>query len=62
MLTRRETEILRMIDAGMMSLEIAEGLSISIHTVSRHRQNILDKLRVKNSIEACRIARELGLI
>lgn len=62
MLTRRETEILRMIDEGMMSLEIAEGLSISIHTVSRHRQNILDKLRVKNSIEACRIARELGLI
>lgn len=61
-LTARETEVLRLIDTGLMSMDIAGRLSISIHTVSRHRQNILDKLQVKNSIEACRIARELGLI
>ena len=37
-------------------------LAISPNTVSRHRQEILGKLQVKNSIEACRIARDLELI
>ena len=37
-------------------------LSISIHTVSRHRQEILTRLQVKNSIEACRLAKEMKLI
>jgi len=37
-------------------------LSISVNTVSRHRQEILGKLQVKNSIEACRIAKELQLL
>ncbi len=46
----------------MMSKEIAAALSISVNTVSRHRQEILGKLQVKNSIEACRVARELRLI
>ena len=32
-------------------------LSISIHTVNRHRQNILSKLCASNSVEACRIAK-----
>lgn len=53
--------MLRLIDQGMMSKTIAEQLSISVNTVSRHRQEILKKLRVSNSIEACRIARELDL-
>ncbi|MDR6513606.1 LuxR C-terminal-related transcriptional regulator [Chryseobacterium camelliae] len=51
-LTAREMEILRYIGEGHTSKEIAASLSISINTVSRHRQNILEKLRVKNSIEA----------
>lgn len=62
LLSDREKEILRLIDQGLMSKHIAEALSISIHTVSRHRQEILSKLRVKNSLEACRVARGLGLI
>jgi DNA-binding NarL/FixJ family response regulator len=44
-----------------MSKEIASDLSISINTVNRHRQNILEKLHVDNSIEACRIAKGLNL-
>lgn len=51
-LTSREMEILRYIGEGHTSKEIAASLSISINTVSRHRQNILEKLQVKNSIEA----------
>ncbi|HAE69089.1 MAG TPA: hypothetical protein DCG77_18235, partial [Sphingobacterium sp.] len=31
---------------------IAEKLGLSINTVNRHRQNILQKLRVRNSYEA----------
>ncbi len=40
---------------------IAVILSISLNTVNRHRQNILEKLQVNNSIEACRIGKELNL-
>lgn len=61
-LSDRETEVLRLIDQGMTSKRIAATLSISVNTVSRHRQEILSNLHVKNSIEACRIARDLGLI
>ncbi len=61
-LSRREAEVLRLIDKGLTSKEIAELLAISPNTVSRHRQEILGKLQVKNSIEACRIARDLELI
>lgn len=62
MLSARERQVLALIDSGMKSREIAERLSISVHTVSRHRQEILGRLQVKNSIEACRLARSMGLI
>ena len=55
-------QILQLIDMGKTSHEIARELFISKNTVSRHRQNILEKLQVKNSIEACRIAKELKLL
>lgn len=51
-LSKREMEILRLVGEGHTSKEIADLLSISINTVSRHRQNILEKLNVKNSITA----------
>lgn len=62
LLSQREKEILSLIEKGSMSKDIAGKLSISINTVNRHRQNILEKLRVKNSIEACRIAKSIGLL
>ncbi len=61
-LTKREKEILLLIQEGKMSYEIADILSISKHTVDRHRQNILEKLRVNNSIEAIRIAKHMSLL
>lgn len=61
-LSVREKQVLNLIDKGMASKKIAETLSISINTVSRHRQEILGKLQVKNSIEACRVAKGLKLI
>ena len=61
-LSKREQQVLQLIGNGKTSVEIASLLSISKHTVSRHRQEILAKLQVKNSIEACRIARSIGII
>ena len=52
LLTPREREVLALAKEGMFSKEISEKLNISIHTVNRHRQNILEKLQVDNIIEA----------
>lgn len=61
-LTNREIEILRLIQNGMLSKEIADKLCISIHTVNIHRQNLLRKLGVQNSFEAIRLGQECGLL
>ena len=61
-LSRREKQVLALIDSGKRSFEIADILSISKNTVSRHRQQILAKLLVKNSMEACRIAKTMKII
>ncbi|MFH6991209.1 response regulator transcription factor [Flavobacterium sp. FlaQc-48] len=62
LLTSREKEILVLIGKGIISKEIADNLNISINTVNRHRQNILEKLNVSNSIEAVRTAEALNLL
>ena len=54
LLTPREREVLALAKEGMFSKEISKKLNISIHTVNRHRQNILEKLQVDNMIEAIR--------
>ena len=61
-LTKREIQVLGLIDSGSSSKEIADMLSISINTVSRHRQDILAKLRARTSTEACRAAKSLGIL
>jgi DNA-binding CsgD family transcriptional regulator len=62
LLTSREKEILQLISKGGISKGIATQLNISINTVNRHRQNILEKLKVNNSIEAVRTADALNLL
>lgn len=61
-LSERERQVLELIGRGLSSKRIAAMLGISTHTVSRHRQGILAKLCAGNSIEACRVARELGIL
>jgi DNA-binding CsgD family transcriptional regulator len=61
-LSTREGEILQLIKLGMRSKEIASKLTISIYTVNRHRQNIFQKLNVKNAMEASRVADAAGLL
>lgn len=61
-LTEREKEILRLIRDGKPSKQIADRLEISVHTVNRHRQNIIEKLSVGNSIEAVTAASAMKLL
>jgi len=61
-LTAREKEVLNLIKDGKASKHIAALLGISIHTVNRHRQNILGKLSVGNSTEAVMAATAMKLL
>ncbi|HLK59501.1 MAG TPA: LuxR C-terminal-related transcriptional regulator [Chthonomonadaceae bacterium] len=61
-LTRREIEILTLINEGFASSDIADRLFVSKRTVDFHVSNILEKLQVNNRIRACRRAMQLGLI
>lgn len=61
-LSAREKQVLTLIERGLTSHAIAEQLCISKNTVSRHRQEILKKLQVKNSTEACLRAKLLRII
>jgi DNA-binding NarL/FixJ family response regulator len=61
-LTPRELEVLKLIAEAHTSKEIAEQLFISIKTVERHRQNILDKLGMRDRVELTRYAIRRGLI
>jgi DNA-binding NarL/FixJ family response regulator len=61
-LTSRELEVLKLIAEANTSKAIADRLFISIKTVDRHRQNILDKLGMRDRVELTRYAIRRGLI
>ncbi len=61
-LTRREQEVLSLVAQGATDKEIAEALSVSLHTVKSHMRNILAKLHVSNRYEAARYAHHRGLV
>ena len=61
-LTPRELEVLKLIAEAHTSKEISKELWISIKTVERHRQNILDKLGMRDRVELTRYAIRRGLI
>jgi DNA-binding NarL/FixJ family response regulator len=51
-LTSRESEVIRLIDAGLSNKEIAQHLYIEVATVKNHVHNILEKLEVKRRGQA----------
>ncbi|MDN5211526.1 response regulator transcription factor [Fulvivirgaceae bacterium BMA12] len=61
-LSKRETEILKLIAKGNSTLKIADKLHLSHHTVNTHRKNILKKLKVKSPTELIIYAINTGLI
>jgi non-specific serine/threonine protein kinase len=50
-LTARQHEVAALIARGLTNGEIAERLVVSPHTVERHVENILDRLRLSSRIE-----------
>jgi DNA-binding NarL/FixJ family response regulator len=61
-LTQREREVLSLVAEGAPDKEIAEALSVSIHTVKSHMRNILAKLQLGRRHEAALFALREGLI
>jgi DNA-binding NarL/FixJ family response regulator len=61
-LTPRELEVLKLIAEAQTSKQISAALFISVKTVERHRQNILDKLGMRDRVELTRYAIRRGLI
>ena len=61
-LTRREAEVLRLVASGVTNKAIAEALSLSQKTVSRHLSNIFLKINVSSRSAATAFAFEHDLI
>lgn len=61
-ITRRESEILRLIAEGFTNQEIGERLFISSSTVDSHRKNLLVKFNSKNTAALVRTAISKGII
>jgi DNA-binding NarL/FixJ family response regulator len=61
-LTEREKEVLILIAEERTSLEIAEELHISKHTVETHRKNLISKLQVRNVSGLVKYAVQQGLV
>jgi len=61
-LTRREAEIINLIEKGLSNKEIALQLHIELSTVKNHVHNILDKLQLHSRHSAVKYAKAQGLI
>jgi len=61
-LSKRETEIVKMVAAGLRNKEIAVKLSIGEGTVKTHLHTIYEKLGVHSRVELTMYAYERGLI
>lgn len=47
-ITNREVEITELLKDGLTNYQVADKLSISVHTVETHRKNVMSKLGVNN--------------
>jgi len=61
-LTRRETEILQHVAAGLQNKEIAQKLGLSVATVRNHVHNMLEKLGIHSKLEAVSLAFRNGWV
>jgi LuxR family maltose regulon positive regulatory protein len=61
-LTKREFEILKMLNYGMTRQEISKSANISLNTVKTHITSIYAKLDVHNSVELFDVADSLNLL
>lgn len=61
-LSRRQQQILGMLDKGLSNRDIAQTLDISEHTVKVHLWRLFKRLNVKSRSQASHLARTQGLL
>jgi DNA-binding NarL/FixJ family response regulator len=61
-LTSREVEVLQLVAEGAANKQVAAELGISIKTVEKHRQHLMDKLNIHETAGLTRYAIATGVI
>ncbi len=61
-LTSRESEVLQLVAEGSANKQVAAELGISIKTVEKHRQHLMDKLNIHETAGLTRYAIAQGII
>ena len=61
-LSSREVEVLQLIAEGKANKESAEVLHISVKTIEKHRQNLMEKLNIHDTAGLTRYAISTGII
>jgi two-component system response regulator NreC len=56
LLSKREIEILKLFAEGVSNQEIADKLFISVRTVESHKNHIMQKLELKNTVDLVKFA------
>ena len=60
--TNRELEVLQFLAKGGRNKDIAVEMSVSLHTIKFHIENLYKKLDVRTRAELIRVATQLGIL
>ncbi|MFD1930246.1 MULTISPECIES: response regulator [Nonomuraea] len=61
-LTERELEVLALVGTGLSNAEIADRLHVGVTTVKTHVGSAMEKLGLRNRIQAAVVAHRIGLV
>lgn len=61
-ISKREYEVLQLMQEGLSNQEIADRLFVSLNTVKTHSANLFQKLEVSRRTQAVRKAKAVGLL
>jgi DNA-binding NarL/FixJ family response regulator len=62
LLTEREVQVLKLSAEGETAKQVAQTLGVSVHTVNRHRANLMEKLGLHSKVELVKLALRLQLV